>query len=141
MNVLATRTSSMDKILSEADYVVVSVPSTAETRALIGERDIARMKQSAVLLNVARGDVLDENALIDALRNNRLRGAGLDVFSQEPLPAESGLWQLDNVLILPHISGTSPHFWERESDLIVENIGHYLRGEEMLNVVDKTKGY
>lgn len=141
MNVLATRTDSVPAILAQSDYVVIAVPSTPATRGMIGARQIAAMKPNAVLINVARGDVIDQDALIGALRAGSIRGAGLDVFTPEPLPQDSELWRLDNVLILPHISATSPRFWEREADLIVDNIGRYLRGERLRNTVDKKKGY
>ncbi|MGQ0562813.1 MAG: D-2-hydroxyacid dehydrogenase [Gemmatimonadota bacterium] len=141
MRILATRTTERDQILRTADVVVVTVPSTAATRGLIGARELALMKPAAVLINVARGNVIDEPALINALERGALRGAALDVFAQEPLPADSRLWTLPNVLILPHVSATSPRFWERQADLIVDNIGRYLRGEPLRNTVDKKRGY
>jgi phosphoglycerate dehydrogenase-like enzyme len=141
MNILATRKHDIDTIVSEADYVLLSVPATRETQALIGAREIALMKPRAVLINVARGNVLDEGALIDALERGAIRGAALDVFGQEPLPRDSALWRLPNLLLLPHVSATSPRFWERHASLIVDNIGRYLRGEPLRNVVDKTRGY
>jgi phosphoglycerate dehydrogenase-like enzyme len=141
MNVLATRAVHIDTILRDSDYVMLSVPSTRETKALIGARELALMKTDAVLINVARGNVLDEAALIGALQRRQLRGAALDVYEQEPLPRASPLWQLPNVLLLPHVSATSPRFWERHAKLIVDNIGRYLRGEPLRNVVDKLRGY
>lgn len=141
MNVLATRATPVEQILREADYVVLTVPSTRETRGMIGARQLSLMKRNAVLINIARGNILDQNALIEALRKKSIRGAALDVFEPEPLPASSELWQLPNVLILPHVSATTPRFWEREADLIVDNFGRYIRGEPMRNVVDKEKGY
>jgi D-2-hydroxyacid dehydrogenase (NADP+) len=141
MRVLRTRADSMERILRESDFVLVSLPSTNETRHMIGAEQLALMKPHAVLVNVARGDVVVESALIDALQRGALRGAALDVFEQEPLPESSPLWRLPNVLILPHVSATTSRFWERQADLIVENIGRYLRGEPLRNVVDKTRGY
>ena len=93
------------------------------------------------MLNVARGDVIDEDALADALRAGALRGAGLDVFHVEPLPSSSPLWTLHNVLITPHVSATTPRFWVREVELIRDNIARYLAGRALRNVVDKQKGY
>jgi phosphoglycerate dehydrogenase-like enzyme len=92
-------------------------------------------------VNVARGGVLDEEALAGALASGRLRGAGLDVFSREPLPPGSPLWTLPNVLITPHVSGASHRFWRRQTDLIVENLRRYTAGRPLLNTVDKKSGY
>jgi phosphoglycerate dehydrogenase-like enzyme len=131
----------LDEVLAASDYVVITVPHTSETSGLIGAAELSRMKRNAVLINVARGDILDEGALIEALRAGAIRGAGLDVYGVEPLPVTSGLWDLDNVCLTPHIGGVSPRFWERETALIIENIRRYLAAEPMLNVVDKQAGY
>ena len=143
MRVLGLRRTAgdvtLEQILRESDFVVVTTPSTPKTKGLLGRTQIEQMKPSAVVINVARGDIIDESALIEALQNGRVRGAGLDVFQREPLPAESPLWQMRNVLILPHVSGTTPRFWEREIALIEENFRRYLSGETLLNVVDKRK--
>jgi phosphoglycerate dehydrogenase-like enzyme len=128
-------------LLARSDYVVISVPSTRETRGMIGARELTAMRPDAVLVNVARGDVMDEDALMETLRAGRLRGAALDVFRKEPLPETSPLWDLPNVLILPHVSGTTDRFWDREAALIVENVRRYLQGEPLRNVVDKALGY
>jgi phosphoglycerate dehydrogenase-like enzyme len=132
---------ALDRILPRSDYLVVAVPQTDETTAMIGARELARLPDGAVVVNVARGGVIDEDALVDALRGGRLRGAGLDVFRREPLPAQSPLWALPNVLVLPHVSGTSHRFWRRQTDLIIENLRRYSAGEPLLNTVDKTAGY
>lgn len=131
----------IDRIFGECDFVVLTVPSTAQTRGLASAARLALMRPGAVLVNVARGDVLDEAALVDVLRANRIRGAALDVFASEPLPADSPLWRLDNVLIMPHVSATTPRYWERETALIVENIGRYIAHEPLRNVVDMEQGY
>jgi D-2-hydroxyacid dehydrogenase (NADP+) len=131
----------LDELLRGSDYVVLTVPETTETVGLIGERELALMRRSAVLINVARGRILDEEALAAALRGSRLRGAGLDVFREEPLPADSPLWELDNVLITPHIGGTSQRFWDRQTELMIRNIGNYLAGHALENLVDKRLGY
>jgi phosphoglycerate dehydrogenase-like enzyme len=131
----------IDRIFAESDFVVLTVPSTPQTRGLAGSARLDRMRRGAVLINVARGDVLDEAALVHLLRSRRIRGAALDVFAAEPLPADSPLWQLDNVLITPHVSATTPRYWERETDLIVNNVRRYVAGEELLNVVDIDRGY
>ena len=132
---------ALEELLERSDYLVISVPSTAETRGLLGAQQLARMRRGSVLINVARGEVVAEEALVQALRTGHLRGAGLDVFAHEPLPPESPLWSLENVLITPHVSGTTPHFWRREVDLIVANVGRYLAGEPLRNQVDKRLGY
>lgn len=128
-------------ILERSDYLVLTVPETGETRGLVGAEALGRMRAGAVLVNVARGRVVDEEALIEALRGGRLRGAGLDVFREEPLPRDSPLWEMENVLITPHASATSRGFWPRQTELIVDNVGRYLRGAPLRNLVDKGAGY
>lgn len=132
---------ALDRLLERSDVLVVTVPETAATRGMIGRRELALLPRGAVVVNVARGRVLDEEALVDALRRGRLRGAGLDVFVREPLPPDSPLWGLPNVLVTPHVSGTSHRFWRREADLIVDNLRRYVAGEPLRNVVDKAQGY
>jgi phosphoglycerate dehydrogenase-like enzyme len=132
---------ALHRILPRSDYLVIAVPQTEATRAMIGARELALLPDGAVLVNVARGAVVDEPALIDALRRKTLRGAGLDVFAREPLPADSPLWGLPNVLVTPHVSGASHRFWRRQADLITENIRRYAAGEPLLNTVDKNAGY
>jgi phosphoglycerate dehydrogenase-like enzyme len=102
---------------------------------------LSRMKPGATLLNISRGRLVDEAALVSALTDGRLRGAGLDVFWEEPLPEDHPLWALPNVLILPHVSAVSRHFWRRQADLILENLRRYLEGERLLNLVDKAAGF
>jgi phosphoglycerate dehydrogenase-like enzyme len=138
---LLTGFDALDRLLARADYVLIAVPDTPGTRGLIGAAAIARLKPAAVLINVARGEVLDEAALAEALEGGRLRGAALDVFRSEPLPADSPLWRLPNVLITPHVSGTTTRFWEREVKLIRDNVARYLAGRALRNVVDKRLGY
>lgn len=141
MKVLRTRRDGVETILRESDFVLIAVPATPTTRGMIGARELGWMKRSAVLINVARGEVVDEAAMIDVLGRGLLRGAALDVFEKEPLSEDSPLWMLPNALILPHISATTSRFWERQADLIVENMGRYQRGEPLRNVVDKERGY
>lgn len=132
---------ALHRILPRCDYLVLAVPQTNETRAMLGARELAMLPPHAVLVNVARGGVVDEAALTDALRQGRLRGAGLDVFAAEPLPRDSALWGLPNVLVLPHVSGASRRFWRRQTDLITQNIRRYAAGGPLLNTVDKHAGY
>jgi len=133
--------NATSRVIEHADFIIVCLPSTPATRNLLDADAIGRMKPNAVLINVARGEVVDEHALADALRENRLRGAGLDVFRTEPLPSNSPLWDLSNVLITPHVSATTPQFWVRETELIRENVARYLAGRGLRNVVDRSLGY
>lgn len=141
---LVSGPEGLEILLRESDAVVVAAPDTPETRGLIDERALACMKPGAVLVNVARGRLVDEEALVRALEGGRLRGAGLDVFSKEPLPTEHPLWRLPNVLITPHVSAVTRGFWRREADLILRNLYRFVRGaplDEWENVVDKRAGY
>lgn len=138
---IVTGDDALGQLLEMSDVIVLSVPATPQTRGLIGRSELSRFRRGAVLINVARGSVVDEVALLDALRSGQLRGAGLDVFEKEPLPADSPFWNLPNVLITPHVSATSPRFWEREADLILANVQRYLDGQDMINVVNPAAGY
>lgn len=136
--------TGLDAVYRESDAVVVAAPDTPETRGMIDASALARMKSSAVLINVARGSLVVEEALVEALRAGAIRGAGLDVFSKEPLPADHPLWGIPNVLMTPHVSAVTRGFWKRQTELIVHNIEQYLTGapaEKWLNVVDKRAGY
>ncbi len=128
-------------MLAQSDFALVSAPLTDETRRMIGERELQAMKPTAFIVNIARGEIIDEGALVRALKEHWIAGAGLDVFAQEPLPAESELWKLENALIAPHVSGATPHYDDRAVELFCENLRRYLRGEELLNLVDRDKGY
>jgi len=131
----------LQDLLARSDFVVIAVPLTAETRGMIGRAELAAMKPDAWLVNISRGAIVDEEALIEALRAGRIGGACLDVFTQEPLPPESPLWDMPNVIITPHNSWSSPHIEEREIALFLENLRRYVAGEPLLNVVDKQAGY
>ena len=132
---------ALDRLLAVSDYLVVTAPKTEETAGMVGARELALLPRGAVVVNVARGGIVDEDALAAALGAGTLRGAALDVFATEPLPPSSPLWGLPNALLLPHVSGTSHRFWRRETDLIAENLRRYLAGERLLNTVDKHAGY
>ena len=129
------------RLASESDYLVVTAPHTKHTRGIVSREVLAHMKSDAVLINVSRGPLIDEAALVEALRAGRLRGAGLDVFSVEPLPEDHALWDLPNVVITPHVSPVTRGFWRREVDLIVENLERFLSGGTLRNLVDKQAGY
>ena len=131
----------LNDLLSQSDYVVVAAPLTEATRGLINGDRLGAMRRDAYLINVGRGPQVDEAALADALRNHRIAGAALDVFEQEPLPAESPLWELENLLITPHTAGLTEKLWQRHYALFSENLRRYLAGEPLLFVVDKHKGY
>ncbi len=131
----------LDDLLRESDYLLVSCALTDETRGMIGARELALMKPTAVIVNLARGSVIDSAALLAALQEHRLGGAGLDVTDPEPLPPDSPFWHLDNVIITPHVSGSSPRTADRQFDLLEENVRRFAAGEPLLNVVDKQAGY
>ncbi|HEY6944049.1 MAG TPA: D-2-hydroxyacid dehydrogenase [Candidatus Acidoferrum sp.] len=133
--------TKLHEALPEADYVVITAPETAETKHLIGEPEIAKMKHGARLINVGRGSLLDEGALIRALESRTLGGAAIDVAQTEPLPAESPLWRAPNLFITPHTSALSDRLWKRQTTLLVELLDRWFAGKEMLNRVDLTRGY
>ena len=133
--------SRLDEMLPRADYVVLSPPVTSATRGMIGREQLARMKPDAYLVNVGRGPLIDEAALIEALRERKIGGAALDVFDQEPLPSDSPLWDLENLLITPHTAGMTEKLWERHYALFSENVRRYLDARPLLGMVDKRQGY
>ncbi len=129
------------RLLGESDFLVLTAPETPETRGVMDRDALGSLKPGAVLVNVSRGALVEEAALVDALREGRIRGAGLDVFATEPLPEGHPLWGLPNVLLTPHVSAVSRRFWRRETDLIVGNLKRFFAGEPLLNLVDKDAGY
>jgi len=131
----------IDQILPQADYVLLCTPVTPATTGIINDARLGKMKPDAYLINVARGPLIDEPALLQALQERRIAGAALDVFNEEPLPSESPFWSLDNVLITPHTAAVTERLWERHYKLIVENMNRFLAGRPLLNQVDKTQGY
>ena len=133
--------SKLDEVLPQADFVVLAAPETPETRKMMGAREFALMKPSAYFMNVSRGALVDEPALISALEQRKIAGAALDVASQEPLAPENPLWKLDNAFITPHMSAVSEHLWERQTDLLMENLERWFAGDELLNRVDLNRGY
>jgi phosphoglycerate dehydrogenase-like enzyme len=133
--------AKLDAMLSQSDYVVLAAPTTPATRGLINAQRLAAMKADAYLINVGRGPLIDEGALIEALRGHKIAGAALDVFVEEPLPANSPLWDLDNLLITPHTAGLTEKLWERHYTLMSENLRRYLAGQPLLGLVNKQEGY
>jgi len=131
----------IDQVIAQSDYLVISTPLTRETTGLINRERITRMRPTSVLINVSRGEVVDEAALIDALLSKRIRGAALDVFQTEPLPRDSTLWSLDNVLISPHSADRTSDSHERAMTFFLRNLERFRTGEILENVVDKNGGY
>jgi phosphoglycerate dehydrogenase-like enzyme len=128
-------------ILRESDFVTVTLPATAATRSFVGREAIAAMRPHAYLVNVGRGEVIDQDALTEALREKRIGGAGLDVFEREPLEAESELWDLENTILTPHMSGAFKGYNSACCALFAENLRRFVAGESLLNRVDRELGY
>jgi phosphoglycerate dehydrogenase-like enzyme len=128
-------------LMARSDDVVVTAPLTPRTQGLVGREAIAAMKGTAVLVNVGRGPVVDEPALVEALRRDRIRGAALDVFETEPLPAGHPFWGLSNVLLSPHSADHVPGWVDEAMRLFLRQLEHFRRGEPLANVVDKAQGY
>jgi phosphoglycerate dehydrogenase-like enzyme len=137
--VVASR--DLDSVLPRAGFVVLCAPVTPATRGLMNAARLARMNKDAYLINVGRGTLVDDAALIAALRDRRIAGAALDVFTEEPLPPDSPYWSLDNVLITPHTAALTDKLWERHYRLVAENLRRFLAGQPLLYVVDKQRGY
>jgi phosphoglycerate dehydrogenase-like enzyme len=133
--------AQIDDVFGEADYVVLAAPVTENTKAIANAERLALMKGDACLINVGRGQLVDEGALASALREKKIGGAALDVFPKEPLAADSPLWDMPGLLITPHTAALTDKLWERHYTLFSENLQRYLRGEALLGVVDKRKGY
>ena len=133
--------TALHELLAWADWVVCALPLTAETRRLIGAPELKAMRSSAALINVGRGETIDDAALVDALRAGGIAGAALDVFDREPLPADHPFWSQPNLLLTPHVSGYTPHYFEKVLALFEDNLDRYLHGRPLRNVVDKQLGY
>jgi phosphoglycerate dehydrogenase-like enzyme len=134
--------SDLDAALPEHDVIVIAAPLTTETAGLMTAARLDLLPRNAIVVNVARGAMIDEAALVDRLEQGRLRGAVLDVFREEPLAATSPLWHLRKILLTPHISPVSPgRFWPRQLDLFLGNLTRYINGQPLMNHVDKTAGY
>ena len=145
MQVIALRRRSEPErrreLLARSDYIVLSAPLTPETRGIVGEAELRAMMRTAVLINVSRGPLVDEAALIAALREARIGGAALDVFDQEPLPTGHPFYALDNVLLSPHAADHTPDWKQRAMQMFLDNFERYRKGEPLRNVVDKQRGY
>ena len=128
-------------LLAESDIVSICAPLTDESLGMFGDEAFRRMKPNALLINVTRGEIVDERSLLRALEENRIGGVGLDVTPQEPLPPDSPLWDMPNVIITPHVAGGSPHRLDRTVGLFCDNLERFLAGKPLLSVIDKRKGY
>jgi len=128
-------------LLPDADFLVLTVPLTHETRGMVGERELRAMKPTAYIVNIGRGGTIQEAALIQALDEGWIAGAGLDVFETEPLPVDSPLWTMENVVVTSHYAGLTPHYNERALDIFLDNLQRYRAGEPLRNVVNKVRGY
>jgi phosphoglycerate dehydrogenase-like enzyme len=131
----------LHEALAAGDYVVLAVPLTEHTRGLMGPRELAAMKRSAFLINISRGKVVQEAALVSALKRGQIAGAALDVFEEEPLPPESELWDLENAILSPHVSSWSTDYRPRAAAILTENVVRYLAGQPLLHRIDRTRGY
>lgn len=129
------------EVLPRCDFVVLVVPMTPATHHLLGAAELAAMKPGACLVNIARGSVVDEDALVAVLRDGRIAGAALDVFEQEPLPADHPFWGLPNVIVTPHVAGEPADYARRVADVFLDNLERWRRGEPLRNVVDLERGY
>lgn len=131
----------MNEMLSLCDFVVVTLPLTEDTKELFRLEQFSAMKPTAYFINIARGAVVHQPDLTAALEQGLIQGAGLDVFEHEPLPAEDPLWDMENVIITPHVAALSPHYLDRAVKLFADNLLRYANGREMFNIIDKAKGY
>jgi phosphoglycerate dehydrogenase-like enzyme len=131
----------LDDLIAQADHLVINLPLTAATRRLIGAEQLHRMRPHAYLYNTSRGDIVDETALLAALRNGTIAGAGLDVFSEEPLSRDSPFWELPNVMITPHVAGCWAGKWDAAFDFFCENLERYVAGRPLRNIANFERGY
>jgi D-2-hydroxyacid dehydrogenase (NADP+) len=133
--------NNLKKVMKESDFVVNCLPATKDTYRMLDKTILGLMKKTTVFINIGRGDTVDEAALIKLLEKNKIAGAGLDVFEQEPLPSSSKLWKLPNVVLTPHSAGSTPHYTDRVIEIFCTNLRAYLRRKPMPTLVDKKKGY
>jgi D-2-hydroxyacid dehydrogenase (NADP+) len=133
--------TDLDAALADADYVVLAAPETPQTRHMFAARQFAAMKPSSYFINVARGSLVDESALMTALQQRTIAGAAIDVAEAEPMRPEDPLWKYPNLFITPHLASTSGHLWERQTDLLIGNLERWFDGRELMNLVDLKRGY
>ena len=133
--------ADLNQLLAESDFAVLSLPLTKETEGMIGEKQLRSMKPKGILINVSRGKIIQENKLVQALKQGWIAGAGLDTFETEPLQENSELWNFKNVIITPHIAGDTPHYAERLTNIFTENLNRFIHKQPLINVVNKNLGY
>lgn len=132
---------ALRSMIRECDFVVITLPKTSETLNIIGSEELAAFKPSAFLIDVSRGGIVDHLPLLNALKDKKIAGAALDVFPEEPLPADSPFWKLPNVILTPHISGNTPHYDDRAMEMFATNLQRYLAGQPLYNRIDPKRGY
>ncbi len=135
------RPDGLEHILKNSDLIVLCLPETENTRCLIGQKEFALMKHGVIIINIARGSLIDTQELVNAIKSGKVAAAGLDVFEKEPLPADSSLRTLPQIVATPHAAGVTPYFWERFIKIIIENVKRLESGEQLLNITDKVLGY
>ncbi len=135
------RMDRLHDMLGQSDFVAICCPLTPQTRGMIGAPEFHAMKSTAILVTIGRGQIIDQAALVDALETEEIAGAGLDVTDPEPLPQDSPLWEMENVIITPHHAGASPKSWRRIYGIFCENLRRFVAGEPLTNIVDQTRGY
>jgi phosphoglycerate dehydrogenase-like enzyme len=135
------RIDQLDEVLPKADYLLLTLPLTSQTYHLIGAEQLSLLKPTSVVINAGRGELMNESAAIAVLQTNKIRGMALDVFHQEPLPPESPLWDLQGLLLTPHMAAMTDRFLDRSIDRFIKNYRLYVKGEEMVDVADFSKGY
>jgi phosphoglycerate dehydrogenase-like enzyme len=138
---LLLKEEDLDILLRACDFLIIAIPLCKETQGYIGKQELDLLKPSAYLINVARGGLVDEKALIEVLKKGKIAGAGIDVYEEEPLPASSPLWDLPNLIMTPHVAGLSENYDLDAAKLFCRNLRRYLAGRELINIVDKEKGY
>jgi D-2-hydroxyacid dehydrogenase (NADP+) len=131
----------LDTTLAQSDFVTVCAPLTSDTKGMIGREQFKKMKKTAYIINVSRGPIIKQDELVEALENKIIRGAALDAFEKEPLPQDSSLWAIENVIITPHAAWITPRYYERATKIFCENLRRYARGEELLNIINKQLGF
>ncbi len=132
---------ALPSMASECDFLILTVPLTPETRGMVNAKVFESMKETAYLIDISRGGVVDQGALVEALKEEKIGGAALDVYPVEPLPTSSPLWELPNVILSPHVAGTSDQYLARAADLFAENLRRYVANEPLLNRYDPKRGY
>jgi phosphoglycerate dehydrogenase-like enzyme len=133
--------SQCKELMAHSDFVVVTLPLTPVTRGFVGVAELAAARPEAYIVNIGRGGVIDQAALIAALREGKIAGAGLDVFEREPLPADSPLWDMENAILTPHSAGSKRGYFDHAFEIFIENLRRFAAHKALLNQVDRTKGY